>query len=59
MSQFILWLIVPTLGVLWFLNLVFLLKNIKVERDTRNQTILGSVLTFFILYLFMTMLGGL
>jgi len=42
--------IIPILGVLWFLYLVSLLKNIKEEKDTKNQTILGSVISFLFVF---------
>ncbi|WP_419887896.1 hypothetical protein ACN6MT_21070 [Neobacillus niacini] len=45
--------ITPFLGVLWFVNLVFFIKNIKEEKSTHNQTVLGSVLTFFLIFSFM------
>lgn len=41
---------VPILSVLWFLNLITFLKNLKESRDYRNQKILGAVYTFFIVF---------
>ena len=55
---FFLWFVIPMLGVLWYLNLVALLKKIKEERNTRNQTILGAVLTFFFIFTFMYIFAG-
>ena len=55
---FFLWFVIPMLGVFWFLNLVSLLKKIKEERNTRNQTILGTVLTFFFVLTFMYIFAG-
>lgn len=55
---FFLWFVIPMLAVLWFLNLVTLLKKIKEERNTRNQTILGAVLTFLFVFTFMYVFAG-
>lgn len=44
--QFILLFVVPTLGVLWFVNFTTFLKNVKNDKSTRIQTGLGIVLTF-------------
>jgi cytoskeletal protein RodZ len=41
------------LGVLLFINFVYFIKNTKEEKSTHNQTILGSVLTFFFIFSFM------
>lgn len=49
---FMLLLVIPLLGVLWFLNFTTLLKNLKNGKSTHNQNVLGAVLTFiFILAL--------
>jgi RsiW-degrading membrane proteinase PrsW (M82 family) len=40
--------VIPVLGVLWFLNLVSLLKKIKADRNHKNETILGAVYSFFL-----------
>jgi hypothetical protein len=45
--------VTPLLGVLVFINFVYLMKNTKEEKSTHNQTILGSVLTFFFIFSFM------
>jgi succinate-acetate transporter protein len=55
---FLLFVIIPILGVLWFLNLAYLLKKIKGEKDTRNQVLLGAVLTFFFIFTFMYVFAG-
>lgn len=47
--MFILWFIVPLVGMLWFLNLTSFLKNLVNEKSTHNQTILGAVLTFILI----------
>jgi len=44
--------IVPLIGVLWFLNLVSLIKKIKKDRDPHNQVLLGAVMTFFFVFMF-------
>ncbi|NYE06884.1 phosphate starvation-inducible membrane PsiE [Bacillus niacini] len=41
------------LGVLLFINFVYFSKNTKEEKSTHNQTILGSILTFFFIFSFM------
>ena len=47
---FVALLVIPLLGVLYFLNLTVFLKNLKNGKSTRNQTILGSVLTFIFIF---------
>ncbi|MFC5466044.1 hypothetical protein [Lederbergia graminis] len=49
MGLFVLFAIPIVAAVLWFLNLVTLIKNIKENRDSRNQMILGTVYTFFVI----------
>ncbi|HLU23666.1 MAG TPA: hypothetical protein VKZ77_14480 [Bacillaceae bacterium] len=49
MGLFVLFAIPIVAAVLWFLNLVTLIKNIKENRDPRNQMILGTVYTFFVI----------
>ena len=51
--------ILPTLGVLWFINLITFIEKLHKGKDTHNQKILGSVWTFFfVAYLcFIIMLG--
>ena len=44
--------VVPVIGVLWFLNLVSLLKKIKENRDPHKQVLLGAVMTFFFVFMF-------
>ncbi|GGJ69051.1 hypothetical protein GGR02_002028 [Anoxybacillus voinovskiensis] len=45
------WLIViPLVGVLWFLNVVFLLKKLHEHRDPHNQIVLGAVWTFLFIF---------
>jgi uncharacterized membrane protein len=53
MGIFIHMLVTSLLGVLLFLNFVYFIKNTKEEKSTHNQTILGSVLTFFFIFSFM------
>ncbi len=50
--MFVMWLIVPLIGVLWFLNLTSFLKNLVNGKSTHNQTILGAVLTFILIAAF-------
>lgn len=46
-------LVIPLLGVLWFLTFVSFLKNLKNGKSTHNQTILGAVFTFILLFALM------
>lgn len=39
---------IPVIAVLWFLNLVSLLKKIKENRNYKNEKILGAVYSFFL-----------
>jgi hypothetical protein len=41
--------VVPLLGVLWFLNFVVLLEKMKKEKNYHNQKVLGAVLTFILI----------
>ncbi|WP_110114811.1 hypothetical protein [Bacillus sp. CGMCC 1.16541] len=50
--------IIPLLGVLWFWNLVGLLKNLHQGKDTHNQTMIGALLTFLFLIVLMYGLVG-
>lgn len=45
--------VTPLVGVLWFLNVVSLLKKLNENRDPHNQIVLGAVLTFLFVFLFM------
>lgn len=45
----LLFLIPVVASVLWYLNLVALIKNIKENRNPHNQVILGAVYTFFVI----------
>lgn len=49
----------PLIGMLWFLNLVTLIKKIKEEKACQNQIILGSLLSFIFIGLFMFWIVGL
>ncbi|ALC85230.1 hypothetical protein AM499_04910 [Bacillus sp. FJAT-22090] len=55
---FILLLVVPLLGVLWFLNFTSFLKNLKNGKSTHNQNILGAVLTFIFIFALMYFFVG-
>ena len=46
-------LVIPLLGVLWFVNFTVFLKNLKNDKSTHNQTVLGSVLTFAFIFALM------
>ncbi|MBP2239591.1 hypothetical protein J2Z40_000144 [Cytobacillus eiseniae] len=51
-------LVVPLLGVLWFINLTTFLKKLKDGKDTHNQNVLGAVYTFFLLLALMLFFPG-
>lgn len=46
----ILLLVVPLLGVLWFINFTAFLTNLKNDKSTHNQILLGSALTFIFIF---------
>lgn len=45
--------VLPLLASLWFLNLTTFLKKLKTGKDTRNQNIVGVVLTFIFIFVLM------
>ena len=49
----ILFVVTPLLGVLWFVNFTVFLKNLKNDKSTHNQTVLGSALTFIFIFALM------
>ncbi|MBB6284189.1 hypothetical protein B1690_11510 [Geobacillus sp. 46C-IIa] len=51
--EYIYLLILPIIGVLWFLNLASFLKNLNSNENTLNQTMIGAVLTFLFVFLYM------
>lgn len=55
---FLLWLVVPLLGVLWFLNFTTFLKNLKNGKSTHNQNVLGAVITFIFILALMYCYAG-
>lgn len=46
-------LVVPAIGVLWFLNFTTFLKHLKDGKSTHNQNVLGGALTFIFLFALM------
>ncbi|MEY9972237.1 hypothetical protein ABH966_002611 [Lysinibacillus sp. RC46] len=42
--------VIPLLGVLWFVNFTTFLKNLKNDKSTHNQTVLGIALTFVFIF---------
>lgn len=46
MDLFLAFVVVPALGVIWFLNLIKFIEKLHEKKDTRNQKILGGVWTF-------------
>lgn len=55
----LLFLFLPLIGMLWFLNLVTLIKKIKEEKACQNQIILGATLSFIFIGLFMFWIASL
>lgn len=55
---YILLLVVPLLGVFWFLNLTTFLKNLKNGVSTHNQNVVGAVLTFIFIFALMYCYAG-
>ncbi|BBW95676.1 hypothetical protein ETC03_02405 [Geobacillus sp. MMMUD3] len=51
--EYIYLLILPIIGVLWFLNLASFLKNLHRNESTHNQTMIGALLTFLFVFLYM------
>jgi positive regulator of sigma E activity len=49
----------PLIGMLWFLNLVTLIKKIKEDKACQNQIILGAALSFIFIGVFMFWIVGL
>ncbi|MGK4043298.1 hypothetical protein AB0Y20_13555 [Heyndrickxia oleronia] len=49
----------PLIGMLWFLNLVTLIKKIKEDKACQNQIIFGAALSFIFIGLFMFWIVGL
>lgn len=50
---FIFLLVIPLLGVIWFLNFMTFLSNLKNGVSTHNQKILGAVWTFIFIFTIM------
>ncbi len=46
-------LVLPALGVVWFLNLVTLMEKLHKGKSIKNQKILGSLWTFLFIFLLM------
>jgi uncharacterized BrkB/YihY/UPF0761 family membrane protein len=51
-------LIIPLIGVLWFLNFATFLKNLNNSKENRNQIILGAFLSFILLFIIMYVFIG-
>ncbi|KQL52567.1 hypothetical protein AN964_02780 [Heyndrickxia shackletonii] len=49
---FFLLILIPALGVLWFLNLTNFLIRLKKDQNTHNQKVLGAILTFLLVFAF-------
>jgi len=43
---FMSFIVVPLLGVIWFLNLITFMENLHNGKNTHNQKVLGGVWTF-------------
>lgn len=46
MDLFLAFVLVPVLGVFWYLNLIKFIEKLHDKKDTHNQKILGGVWTF-------------
>lgn len=50
------WLVVPSIGALWFLNLALLLKKLNeggYKRHIQNQVVIGAALSFLFVFALM------
>ena len=52
-------LIIPLLGVFWFLNFIKFLEKLHTNKNTHNQKLLGCVLTFLFIAAFLFGIEGL
>ena len=52
--EFIIYVVAPMLGVLWFLNLITFLENLHNGKNTHNQKVLGVFWTFAFIVTFYT-----
>ncbi|EMI10662.1 hypothetical protein F510_1393 [Anoxybacillus gonensis] len=50
--EFLYLITLPIIGSLWFLNFTIFLKRLNSNGNTRNQTILGVLLTFIFIFVF-------
>jgi len=46
MELFLVFVVLPALGVVWFLNLITFMEKLHKGKDTHNQKILGGLWTF-------------
>jgi len=49
MELFLMFIVLPAIGVLWFLNLITFLEKLHNGKDTHNQKVLGGLWTFVFL----------
>ncbi|WP_199738119.1 hypothetical protein [Falsibacillus albus] len=45
--------LIPLIGLLWFLNLTAMLQKLSNKKDIHNQVVLGGFLTIFLILGFM------
>lgn len=58
MEFFLIFVILPALGVVWFLNLLTFVEKVHNGKDTHNQKIFGGLWTFiFVAAVFYCFLG--
>lgn len=51
------WIVTSIISVLWFLNLVQLLEKLKLNKNIKNQKILGALLSFVFTFLLILSFG--
>ncbi len=51
MEYFIIFLVLPALGVVWFFNLITFMEKLHSGKNTHNQKVLGGVWTFIFISL--------
>lgn len=53
MLLFVTFFVLPTLGVIWFLNLMTFMEKLHNSKNTHNQKILGGFWTFVFIFVFL------
>lgn len=55
---FLMLLVIPIVGVLWFINLTLFLRKLHADRGVKNETVLGAALTFILIFFLMYVWAG-